>query len=74
VLRLVGDVASLGCWLLYRVSCGDDGAATEEKMCRWGGVWASYTEGQRRRSVIMGNGREMWVRGRQAQEKKAWKG
>jgi hypothetical protein len=33
----------------------DDGAATEEKMCR-GGVGVLYGE-QRRRSVIMGNGK-----------------
>jgi hypothetical protein len=46
-------VTRVGCWrVLTTMGClgikfrnGDDGAATEEKMCRGGGgVWASYTE------------------------------
>jgi hypothetical protein len=81
-----------GCWrVLATMGClgikfrnGDDGAATEEKMCRGGvGVLYRYTEygassvpESGRRSVRMGNGSEMWARGRRAQggSAKAWEG
>jgi hypothetical protein len=57
---------------------GDDGAATEEKMCRGGGCGRLIrrTGEQRRRSVRMGNGSELWARGRRAQgaRKRGWAG
>jgi hypothetical protein len=67
----------MGC-LGIKFRNGDDGAATEEKMCRGGGggvgVLYRYTEygassvpASGRRSVRMGNGSEMWARGRRAQ-------